>query len=337
MDEKQRWDILTKPTPGLIEAVRNLKGDVMILGAGGKMGPSLAILLQRVIHENNLSIKVIGVSRFSDQNIQDQLIENNIEILAGDLLDDQFLTRLPKVKNIIYMVGQKFGTYGNQGQTWAMNAYLPGRVASTFSRANIVVFSTGNIYPFVPIDGNGADESTHPDPVGEYAQSCLGRERIFEYFCKKNRTPILIYRLNYALDLTYGVLNDLARMVFEEKPIDLSMGYVNMIWQGDANNYAIRCLHHCTVPASFLNITGTEILSVKLLANRFGELFSKKPVFTGTSSPSALLNNARKAHRLFGKPSISSEQMIQWTAEWIQSGGASINKPTHFQERKGKF
>lgn len=337
MNKNQLEEILTRPTAVLSEDIKRLKGDIMILGAGGKMGPSLAMLLQRTIQQNHIGKTVFAVSRFSNEKIKNQLQNSGITTIAGDLLDEDFLGNLPKVANIIYMAGYKFGAQENQSMTWAMNVYLPGRVAAAFPTSRIVAFSTGNIYPFVPVDSPGANESAPPGPVGEYAQSCLGRERIFEYFCLKNKTPILIYRLNYALDLRYGVLNDIARLVKEEKPIDLGMGHVNVIWQGDANRFAIRALHYCAVPASILNVTGAENLPVAWLANQFGELLGKKPIFKGRPAATALLNDARKAHAIFGKPAVSVQQMINWTVEWIESEGENLNKPTHFQERKGNF
>ncbi len=337
MNPLQLEDILSSPNLALVDDVRNLSGDFLILGLGGKMGPSLASLLMRTLRENHINKKVFGVSRFSNEKVRTELEANGVYTLAGDLLDDHFLRSLPLVKNIIYMVGQKFGTQSDQSFTWAMNAYLPGQVAKHFAKSNIVVFSTGNVYPLVPVENGGATEETPPAPIGEYAQSCLGRERIFEYFCRRDHTPTLIYRLNYALDLRYGVLNDIAQMVKNEEIIDLRMGYVNVIWQGDANQYAIRSLRQCSVPAKILNVTGPETLAVEDLANRFAALMGKKPRFKNRPAENALLNNARKAHQLFGLPGVTTDKMIEWTVEWLESGGASIDKPTHFQERKGQF
>jgi nucleoside-diphosphate-sugar epimerase len=330
-------DRLTRPSDRLIEDLYRIDGDLLILGIGGKMGPSLAQLARRAIQAAGLDKKVIGVSRFSDPATRQELKDAGIETIAGDLLDDSFLAGLPRVQNVIFMAGQKFGTAGNQAYTWAMNTYLPGRVAETFRDSRIVAFSTGNVYPFTSVDGRGASEITAPDPVGEYAQSCLGRERLFEYGALRYGTPVLIYRLNYALDLRYGVLNDIARKVWNEQEIDLRMGHVNVIWQGDANEYAIRSLLHTESPARILNVTGTEVLSVKTLAQTFGRLLGRAPHLINEPMPTALLSDAQQMQNLMGAPEVSTDQMIEWTAEWIQTGGKEINKPTHFEARDGVF
>jgi nucleoside-diphosphate-sugar epimerase len=235
------------------------------------------------------------------------------------------------------MAGTKFGTTGNEAYTWAMNSYLPGRVASRFRTSRIVVFSTGNVYPFMPADSGGATENEPPGPVGEYGQSCLGRERIFQYFSSVNGTQVLIFRLNYAVDFRYGVLLEIARSVRDHRKIDLSTGYVNVIWQGDADEYALRCLRLCASPAAVLNITGPGTIPVREIAMRFGEKFETTPEFTGSEKDTALLNNAARAHRLLGNPKISLEKMIDAIYVWIQGGGETIDKPTHFQERQGNF
>jgi nucleoside-diphosphate-sugar epimerase len=247
------------------------------------------------------------------------------------------LQSLPQVENVIYLAGTKFGTKGNESFTWAMNTYLSGRVAEKYKYSRIVVFSTGNVYPFTPVDSGGAIEEKLPEPIGEYAQSCLGRERIFQYFSSKNNTPVLIYRLNYANDVSYGVLVEIATSVKDEKPIDLSMGYVNVIWQGDANEIAIRCLLHCEAPAKILNVTGPETISIRWLAEEFGRMFEKTPKFINEEQPTALLSNAKQAIQIFGEPKVSLKQMIEVIGEWIKQGGKTLNKPTHFQERKGQF
>ncbi|MEQ6120863.1 epimerase [Reichenbachiella sp. MALMAid0571] len=330
-------DQLAHPTPELINDLVKIDGDIMILGLGGKMGPSLAKLAVNAIREGGLKKKVIGASRFSNKKLRDELEGNGIETIAGDLLDEDFLKSLPECKNVIYMAGNKFGTAGNEHFTWAMNAYLPGRVAEKYKNSRIVVFSSGNIYPFMPTDSKGANESVKPDPIGEYAQSCLGRERIFEHFSIKNQTPMLIYRLNYAVDLRYGVLFEVAKSVFNEKPIDITTGYANVIWQGDANSFAISSLLHCSTPAKLLNITGPEVISIEWLAKRFGELMGKPVRFTGESEPTTLLNDASHSFELFGKPKVALDKVIEWTADWVMSGGEDLGKPTHFQERKGNF
>lgn len=332
LDEK-----LSEPGEGLINDIKNLDGDILILGLGGKMGPSLALLALNAIRDAGLSKKVIGVSRFSDKKMEAELQHAGVETIAGDLLDDAFLQNLPDCSNVIYMAGNKFGTAGNEHFTWAMNAYLPGRVAARYSDSRIVVFSSGNIYPFMPVGGKGADERIAPSPIGEYAQSCLGRERIFEHFSIKNGTPMLIYRLNYAVDLRYGVLLEVAKTVFNGLPVDITTGYANVIWQGDANSYALRSLLHCESPAKKLNITGPEVISIQWLAQKFGELMDKPVRLTGKPAATALLNDASHSFELFGAPSVKLSLVIEWTANWVMSGGEDLGKPTHFQERKGNF
>lgn len=328
---------LSKPSERLIGDIAKIKGDIMILGLGGKMGPTLAKLAKNAIDAAGISKKVMGASRFSDEVLFQELTDFGIECIKTDLLNDKSLMELPEAENIIYMAGNKFGTSGNEHFTWAMNAYLPGRVAEKYKNSNIVVFSTGNVYPFMPIDSGGATEAIKPSPIGEYAQSCLGRERVFEHFAIKNGTKMLLFRLNYALDLRYGVLLEVAKLVNDQKPIDLSMGYANVIWQGDANEYAIRSLLHCESPAKKLNVTGPETIAIRWLAEEFGKLMDKTAVFENETAESALLNNSKQAYKLLGLPLVKLEDMIQWTADWIQLGGPQLNKPTHFQERKGDF
>lgn len=330
-------NLMTEPSAALIEDIIKIEGNILILGIGGKMGPTLAVMAKRAIDKAGINKKVIGVSRFSSGTLKEDLERAGIETIAADLLNEEELKRLPVEKNVIYMAGNKFGTTGNEHYTWAMNAYLPGRVAEHFKGSNIVAFSTGNVYPLVPVYFGGCDERHPVAPVGEYGQSSLGRERVFTYFSQKDQTPLTIFRLNYAIDMRYGVILEIAKSVYNEKPIDLSMGHVNVIWQGDANEYAIRSLLLASTPPTILNVTGPETLSVRWLANEFGRFFGKKPVFVGAEQDNALLNNASKAHKLFGYPRVSIREMIEWTAEWVANDGETINKPTHFQERKGEF
>ncbi|NND34021.1 MAG: NAD-dependent epimerase/dehydratase family protein [Saprospiraceae bacterium] len=330
-------EILTTPSQGLLDDLKKIKGDFVVLGAAGKMGPSLTVLLKNGLSRTGRTNKVSAVSRFSDSKTQADLEAAGIETFAGDLLDPAFVTTLPPAENVIFMAGQKFGTAGNESSTWAMNAYLPGLVCEKYRTSNIVAFSTGNVYPLMPITTQGATEETRPGPIGEYAQSCLGRERIFEFFSQKNGTPVLIYRLNYALDLRYGVLNDIAQKIWKSQPIDLSMGHVNIIWQGDANEFAIRSLLHCKAPAQHLNITGLEVQEVEKLAGIIGKHLNLEPIFINKPQPTALISDASKSSNYFGRPSISVETMCRWTAEWIKKGGKQLNKPTHFQQRDGKF
>ncbi|SHI46041.1 NAD-dependent epimerase/dehydratase family protein [Pseudozobellia thermophila] len=328
---------LAETTPGLIDDLRSVEGDIMILGLGGKMGPSLAKLAVNAIREGGLDKKVLGASRFSNKAVRDELEAYGVQTLAGDLLDEDFLQGLPDCKNVIFMAGNKFGTSGNEHFTWAMNAYLPGRVAEKYKDSRIVVFSSGNIYPFMPVDSSGADEATPPSPIGEYAQSCLGRERVFEHFAIKNATPMLIFRLNYAVDLRYGVLCEVAKAVFEQRPIDITTAYVNVIWQGDANSYALRSLRYCKTPPQRLNCTGPELISIEGLARKFGELMGKPVEFTGTPAPTALLNDASYSFDLMGRPRTGLDELVEWTAHWVMNGGEDLGKPTHFQQRKGNF
>lgn len=334
---KQLEEDLLAPSAALIADIQRIQGDIMFLGIGGKMGPSMATSAVRAIRAAGIEKKVIGVSRFSDKNVEQSLNILGIETIACDLLDQGQLQKLPQIPNIIYLAGHKFGTTGNENFTWAMNTFLPGMVASHFKASNIVAFSSGNVLPFVPVTDGGISEETTPEPIGEYAQSCLGRERIFEYFSKKNGTPTLIYRLNYAVDFRYGVLVEIAKAVKEQRPIDLTSQNVNVIWQGDANEIALRSLLHCTSPAKILNVTGPEILSTRWIAERFGELFNITPTFVNQAAETALLNNASECHRLFGYPKTTIREAIDITAKWLIEGGDLWNKDTHFQERKGKF
>ncbi len=328
---------LARPSEALIQDLSRVDGDLILLGVGGKMGPSLARLAVNAIREGGLNKRVIGVSRFSNQEARQELEDAGVETISCDLLNDADLQQLPHADNIIYMAGNKFGTTGREHFTWAMNTYLPGRVAERYKDSRIVVFSSGNIYPFTTVQGGGADESVMPEPLGEYAQSTLGRERIFEYHSHKNNTPMVMYRLNYAIDMRYGVLLELANAVNEGRAIDITMGHANVIWQGDANAMAIRCLTEATSPPTIMNITGPETMSIRWAAEQFARRLGKEASYVGEESDVALLNNASKSHQRFGYPQVSLLQMIDWVAEWVQAGGTTWNKPTHFQERKGKF
>jgi hypothetical protein len=328
---------LLLPSQALIEDMSKIQGDIILLGIGGKMGPSMGKLAVDAAKAAGVQKRIIGVSRFSDPNSKAQLEAAGIETISCDLLNDIDLQALPEVKNVIYLAGNKFGTTGNESFTWAMNGYLPGRVAEKFKDSRIVALSSGNVLPFVPVNSGGASEETAPDPLGEYAQSCLGRERIFEYFSKKNHTPTLIYRLNYAVDFRYGVIMEIAKSVRDGKPIDLRTENMNVIWQGDANEIAIRSLLHCETPAKILNVTGPEILSSRWIAKQFETFFGKEAQFVHESSGTALLNNASECHRIFGYPKVTIREIIAITATWLSQGGEEFGKPTHFQERGGKF
>ncbi|WP_340026860.1 NAD-dependent epimerase/dehydratase family protein [Paenibacillus sp. FSL K6-1096] len=328
---------LAEPSDELVRDLADLDGDIMLLGIGGKMGPSLARLAMNALRKAGVVKTVWGVSRFSDNGLREELEREGIRTIVCDLLKDEELAALPEVKNIIYMAGNKFGTTGREHFTWAMNAYLPGRVAGKFRDSRIVVFSSGNVYPFTPVGQGGAAESDSPLPLGEYGQSTLGRERIFEYFSHANGTPMVIYRLNYAIDLRYGVLLEIARAVQEEREIDLSMGHFNCIWQGDANEIALRSLKVCTSPPNVLNVTGPETVSVRRIAGEFGRRLGKEPCFRGEEAADALLNNASKANQMFGYPRVALMEMVDWIAGWVAGGGTTWNKATHYQERKGAY
>jgi dTDP-4-dehydrorhamnose reductase len=309
----------------------------MLLGAGGKMGPSLARLAQNALTAAGSGSKVHAVSRFSDAEAGRSLREAGVNTINADLMDDAQLAALPDVPNIVYLVARKFGTTGSEHLTWALNTYLPGRVAERFRAARIVAFSSGNVYPLSRVALGGSAEADPAGPVGEYAQSVLGRERMFTYGSLQHGTPVALLRLNYAIDLRYGVLLEVARAVRDGTPVDLRMGNANVIWQGDANEYALRALQHCSSPPRILNITGPETVSIRWLARRFGERLGVPPVFVHEEQDTALLNNAAQAHSLFGYPRVTLLQMIDWTAHWVARDGETHGKPSHFQEREGQF
>lgn len=326
-----------KPTQRLIDDIAKIEGDILILGAGGKMGPAMAKLAKEAIEEAKIKKNIIAVSRFSDREVYDDLNNCGIDTIKANLLNELDMQKLPEVENVIYLAGHKFGTTGHEPYTWAMNTFLPGMVAKKFKSSNIVIFSSGNIYPLSEVISGGMTEDMSPSPIGEYAQSCLGRERIFQHFSKENNTPIFIYRLNYANDVSYGVLLEIAKSVFEGKEVNLEMGNVNVIWQGDANEIAIRSLLHCSVPGKIVNVTGPETVSVKWVAHEFEKLFNKTSYFKGKENNDALLSNAAECFKLFGYPSVTLKQMIEIISKWIMEGGKIKGKPTHFQEREGKF
>jgi nucleoside-diphosphate-sugar epimerase len=334
---QQLEERLSRPAEADVDAMRQLQGDVLILGVGGKMGPTLAQLIRRTMDAADKSGRVIGVSRFSDGALAGELQSHGIETIACDLLDRDALFRLPEVENVIFMAARKFGTTGVEHLSWAINTQLPALVAERFRHSRIVCFSSGNVYPLVPATQGGAGEETPVAPQGEYAQSVLGRERIFEHASHRWGTKVAILRLNYAIDLRYGVLVDIARNVFEHRPVDLRMPLVNVIWQGDANSVCMRSIAHCASPPFVLNLTGPETLSTRWIAEQFAKRFGCTAAFTGEESSYALLNNSAKCHRLFGYPTVTPDQMMDWIAEWIANGGVLSNKPTHFQTQDGKF
>ena len=327
-------DFLSTPDAALVEDMARLDGDILILGVGGKMGPTLARLARNAAPGK----RIIGVARFSETGLREDLTAHGIETIQADLLDQAQIQALPRVRNVIYMAGRKFGASSNQALTWAMNVHSPALVGSAFRDSRIVAFSTGNIYPLVDVLKQGALETTPPGPRGEYAMSCLGRERMFEYFSGLHGTPGRLFRLNYAIDLRYGVLCDLAGRLLAKMPIDLSlMGHVNVIWQGDANAQALRSLLHCTSPATPINVSGPETISVRWLAEELAQRLGVDAEFVGAESPTAWLTNSAEATRLFGYPRVPLKMMIDWVADWVGRGMPSFNKPTKYEVRDGGF
>jgi nucleoside-diphosphate-sugar epimerase len=336
-NEEELEELLSRPSSKTVELFKKIDGDILFLGIAGKIGPSLAYMAKRACDKAGVEKRIIGISRFSNEEEKRETENRGIETIRGDLLDRDFLERLPKVKNVFFLAGRKFGSEENLSLTWAMNAYLPALVAEYFKDSRIVAYSTGCVYPLVPVESGGSKETDKPEPVGEYAQSCLGRERMFEYGSRKYNTPVALIRLNYAVEPRYGVLVDIATKVKNNQPVDLTMGYFNAIWQGDANNMVLRSIEHTASPASVLNITGEETLRVRDVAIEFGKLFKKEVQFTGTEAATALLSNAENAFRLFGKPQVSVKQVIEWTARWMEADKKLLGKPTHFEVRDGKY
>ena len=330
-------EVLSVPGRELVESMKKLDGDIMIIGIAGKMGVTLGRMAKRASDAAGADKKIYGVARFSNPEARDALERWGIETVKCDLLDREAVMKLPKVSNIIYMAGKKFGTGGSEDLTWAMNTVAPAYVAEHFRESRTVVFSTGCVYPLVPVESCGCTEETPPCPIGEYSQSSLGRERVFTYFSRINKTPVLLYRLNYAIDLRYGVLSDIGSRIWADEAVNASVQHFNVIWQGDANNYALLGLGLCGAPPSVMNVSGPETIPLAHIAEEFGRIFNKKVAYTGTPGNTAYLNNAAKAFKLFGYPRVSLNQMIQWQADWIMKGGKNLGKPTHFEVNNGKF
>jgi len=330
-------DLLSTPTPEAIKMFAGLEGDIMFLGIGGKIGPSMASMAKRACEQAGVEKRMYGVALFESDEQRKQLENIGIKTYHGDLLDPDFIQGLPKVKNVYFLAGMKFGSEDNLSMTWAVNSFMPALVADYYKESNIVAFSTGCVYPLVSVESGGSLETDAPAPVGEYAQSCLGRERMFEYGSKQHGTKVCMIRLNYSVELRYGVLVDIALKVKKEEPIDLSMGYFNVIWQGDVNDVVLRSLEICESPAKYLNITGPDTLSVRDVAMEFGKLFGKNPELINEEARTALLNNSEHAFQLFGRPKVSTERIIKWIAEWINQGGKMLGKPTHYEVRDGKY
>jgi nucleoside-diphosphate-sugar epimerase len=335
-DEIELEARLSAPSERDIAAASQLKGDVLILGAGGKMGPSLAVRMARAIQAAGLRHRVTAVVRKDRDGVFKKYMDK-VQLLEADLSDPRAIDALPDAPNVVFMVGRKFGSATDLPLTWATNVWIAGLVAQRFRHARIVAFSTGNVYPFVASDGVGANEKTPVAPTGEYAQSALGRERIFEYFSNAHGTPVLIYRLNYAIDLRYGVLLDICEKVAAGTPIDLTTGFANVIWQGDANSYCLRAFALCDSPARILNVTGLKKLSVREVALEFGRLLERTPRFAGTESANALLSDASQCAELLGPPEVSEDDLIEMTAHWVRTEGVTLGKPTKFEIRDGAF
>lgn len=336
-DEAELDAFLAEPSPALIRLMGRLEGDILVLGAAGKMGVTLALQARRAADAAGAAKMIGAVSRFSDPAARRRLEQGGCTTHACDLLDRAQVADLPRFENVVFMAGRKFGTTGEASLTWAANTLLPGHVAEHFHRSRIVAFSTGCVYPLVTAKSGGSVETDPPEPLGEYAQSCLGRERVFEYYSRHHHLPVCLLRLNYAIDLRYGVLHDLARQILADQPVDLGMGSFNCLWQGDATAWALQALELCACPPTILNLTGPEILSVRSVAHQLAEVLHQPVRFTGTEQNTAYLNNATIALERFGPPTVPVPTMMRWTASWLQSGGRSLGQPTHFSTRDGSF
>jgi len=326
-------DLLSRPSQALVDDLAALDGDIIILGVGGKVGPCLARMAKRAAPHK----RILGVARFSDNAVKQRLEDWGVETLACDLLDRGAVAALPKLPNVIYMAGRKFGTSGDEHFTWAMNAHVPALVAEAFAQSRIVAFSTLCVYPFTDVMGPLSNEDTAPVPIGEYANSCVGRERILQYFSHRFGTPGRLIRLNYAIDLRYGVLFDIANWVYTGQPIDLRAGHANVIWQGDVNAQVLRALGHCETPTRPLNMGGPEQVSVRALAQTFAERFGLTPVFKNQESGMGWHNDTSLASKLFGYPEVPLARMIDWTVDWIERDQPHYDKPTHYEARDGDF
>ncbi|MET8990169.1 NAD-dependent epimerase/dehydratase family protein [Nonomuraea wenchangensis] len=325
---------LARPSQGLVDDLGKLDGDIMILGAGGKLGPSLVRL---ALNATGGDRRIIAVSRFSEPGLAAALRDEGATVIAADVADEAALGELPDAPNVVFLVGAKFGTSGREHAAWFTNTYLPGRVADRFAGSRIAALSTGNVYPLVPVAEGGSTEDSPLGPVGDYAMSCLGRERVLTHFAERNSTPMSLLRLNYAVELRYGVLVDLAQKVLAGQPVDLTTGQVNVVWQGYANEVTLRSLLLADVPPYVLNVTGPELISVRQAALALGEALGREPVFTGEPAPTALLSNASRCHRLFGYPELTPAELVEHTARWVADGGPLLGKPTKFDRRDGRF
>jgi nucleoside-diphosphate-sugar epimerase len=329
--------LLSRPTPEVVDTLRRLEGDLIVLGVGGKIGPTLARMARRASDAAGINRRIIGVARFSSPELPRRLESWGIETIRCDLLDRQKLNSLPESPNVLYLAAMKFGSTGQEATTWAMNCYLPGMVCEQFRASRIVAYSTGNVYAMSPPESGGPGEDGPLGPIGDYAMSCLGRERIFSYFSRSLGIPVALLRLNYAHEMRYGVIVDLAQQVLAGRPINVTMGYFNAIWQGDSNAMTLRALDHAASPPRVINLAGPETLSARRVAGRLGELLGRPVTFLGTEAADALLSSGRLGHELLGRPKVTVEQMIAWIADWQLRGGPTLGKPTHFQTRNGRF
>ena len=328
--------LLSEPTPRLIEALTRVEGDIVVLGAAGKMGPTLARMARQAADAAGSERRVIAVSRFTAGG-REALESHGVETIACDLLDENAVAALPDAPNVIYMAGRKFGSTGHEALTWAMNCYLPSIVCRRYASSRIVAFSTGNVYGLTAAGHGGSREADPAAPVGEYAMSCLGRERMFEHFSVTHGTRVVLLRLNYAVEMRYGVLVDLGARILAGQPIDLTMGFVNVIWQGDANAMAIAALEHAASAAAVVNVAGVEELRVRDVAERLAQRLDRPVAFTGTEAADALLSNGARGYEWLGRPRVATDTLLDWTAAWLLAGGATIGKPTHFASRDGRF
>ena len=332
-DVTQLEELLSRPWPETVECLQHLDGDIMVIGATGKIGPSIAKCIKRAVDLSGVPKQVFAVGRRS----MPELVAEGIETIQCDVLNLAEVEQVPRVKNVFYLIGRKFGSTGQEELTWATNVIAPYHVARTFTDSRIVAFSTGCVYPIETIAGGGSTEATLPDPVGEYSMSALGRERMFDYHATITEQQLAYIRLNYAVEMRYGVLVDVATKVLNGQPIDLTTGYANVIWQGDANNQTILALSHVSNPAMKLNVTGPETISIRQVANEFGALLGREPIFTGEENGRGYLSNSMHASRMFGYPRVPLGQIIQWTADWIARDGQTHNKPTHFETQNGTY
>lgn len=337
MSGEELQERMTDPSPGLVNDIRALDGDILIIGAGGKLGPTVARLAVRAVAAAGSGIRVLAASRFTERGLANQLRSAGAETIEADIADGKALRALPDAPNIVYLLGMKFGTTGREGLTWATNTYLPGRVAERYPNARIVALSTGNVYPYQEIARGGATEVSSLGPVGEYAMSCLGRERILAHFAEVNGTRLSIVRLNYSVEMRYGVLVDIAQKILASEPVDVSAGQVNVVWQGYAAEVTLRSLLRATNPPFVLNVTGPESSSVRQLGTAMAAALGRPVTFAGSEPTTALLSNASRCHALFGYPAVTVSELVAATAEWVRDGGDTLGKPTKFDRVDGRF